>query len=257
MTPAQTLVAPYLKRWLPIVALLAGIVAFYLSGLHRHLSFAAFVEHGAAIEAFAQGHLAVAVLLFMLLYVAMVALSLPGAAVMSVVGGFLFGWMISVPATVVAATLGSIVVFQAVKTSFGAAMAERAGPLARKLADGFACDCFNYLIFLRLVPVFPFFAVNAVAGICRIPLRSFVAATFIGIIPGSLAFAYLGTGLGSIIDAQKLAHAECIAAQGPALCPFELQPHRLITAEIVIAFCILGVVALLPVIVRWWRRKPQ
>ena len=257
MTQARTIVTPYLKRWLPVVGLLAAVLGFYLSGLHRYLSFESFVEHGAKIETFVGDHLAVAVLLFMLLYVALVALSLPGAAIMSIVGGFLFGWMISVPATVIAATLGSIVVFQAVKTSFGAAIAERSGPLVRKLADGFAGDAFNYLLFLRLLPVFPFFAVNAVAGICRVPLRSFIAATMIGIIPGSLAFAYLGTGLGSIIDAQKLAQAECIAARGAALCPFELHPHRLITPDIVIAFGILGVVALLPVIVRRWRRKPE
>ena len=255
MTDAQRAVPSRYQRWLPAIVLLAGIAAVYLTGLHRYLSFAGFVEHSAAIEAFVAAHLAVAVVVFMAIYIVVVALSLPGAAVMSITGGFLFGWMISTPATMVAATLGSIIVFQVVKTSLGAALAERSGSMVRKLSDGFACDAFNYLLFLRLVPAFPFFAVNAVAGLCRVPLKTFIAATVIGIIPGSLAFAYLGTGLGSIIAAQQDAHTACIAQNGAANCVFELDPSLLLTREIVIAFFALGLVALLPVAIKFWKRK--
>ncbi|MCB1376995.1 MAG: TVP38/TMEM64 family protein [Alphaproteobacteria bacterium] len=236
-----------LKRWLPAGLLLAGIAIVYLTGLYRHLSFESFVTNGAAIEAFVHQNLVAAILLYGAVYVAVVAFSLPGAAAMSIIGGFLFGWMTSVPVTIAAATAGAVIVFQIVKTSFGTALAERAGPLVQKLSHGFAADAFNYLLFLRLVPLFPFFMVNAVAGLCSVRLKTFVAATVIGIIPGSIAFAYLGTGLGSVIDAQKAAQADCIATNGAAECRFELDPSLLITRELAIAFVVLGCVALLPI----------
>ncbi len=243
------------RRWLPAVVLLAGAVAVYLTGLHRYITFLAFVENSAAIEGFVATRLFAAVAAFMAVYVAVVALSLPGAAVMSIIGGFLFGWPISVPATIAAATAGSVIVFHAVKTSLGAALAERSGPLVRKLSDGFAHDAFNYLLFLRLLPVFPFFAVNAVAGLCRVPLKTFVAATALGIIPGSLAFAYLGTGLGKVISAQKSAYDICAARDGVANCSISLDLSQLLTREIVIALSVLGLVALLPIAIKFWKKK--
>ena len=107
---------------------------------------------------------------FALLYVAVVALSIPAAAAMSLAGGFLFGWMASAPVTVLAATAGAAIVFEIVKTSFGAALAERSGPFLQRLSRGFAENAFSLLLFLRLTPVFPFWAVNAVAGLSRMPL---------------------------------------------------------------------------------------
>lgn len=230
--------------------LIAGIAAVYLTGLHKYLTFEAFVSRSAAIETFVRDHLILAVIAYMAIYIAVVALSLPGAAAMSITGGFLFGWAISVPTTVVAATAGATIVFQAVKTSFGATLAERAGPMVQKLSHGFAEDAFNYLLFLRLVPVFPFFVVNAVAGLCQVRVKTFVMATAIGIIPGAIAFAYLGTGLGSIITAQTAAHDACLAERGAANCKLELDPSLLVTRELIISFVVLGVVALLPIAIK-------
>ena len=114
--------------------------------------------------------------------------------------------MLSVPITIVSAVIGSVIVFQIVKTSFGAALAEKAGPLVQRLSRGFAENAFSLLLFLRLAPVFPFCAVNAVAGLCRVPLRSFIAATIIGIIPASIAFALIGSGLDGVIDVQMASY---------------------------------------------------
>jgi uncharacterized membrane protein YdjX (TVP38/TMEM64 family) len=190
----------------------------------------------------------------MILYVAVVALSLPGAAVMSIAGGFLFGWVISVPATVVAATTGAVIVFEIVRTSFGSEMAKRAGSFTRRLSDGFCSHGFSYLLFLRLVPAFPFFAVNAVAGLCRLPLVTFIAATAIGIIPGAIAFAWIGSGLDSLFDAQAETYRRCVASGGPA-CSYELELHALVTPDILLAFAGLGVLALLPIGVRYLRHR--
>ncbi len=238
-----------------MAVLLVLIAAAYFSGLHRYLSLGVIAEHREALKAFVAQHLIAAVAIYMAVYIVTVALSLPGAAILSIVGGFLFGWALSAPVTVVAATAGAIIVFQIVKTSLGAVVAERAGPFAKKLSAGFAEDAFNYLLFLRLVPAFPFFAVNAVAGLCRVNLKTFISATIIGIIPGSIAFAWLGNGLDSIIDAQAKIYHQCVATSGVENCIYHVDIGALVTREILIAFAVLGVVALIPVALKRWKAR--
>ncbi len=239
-----------LRRWMPLVFLAAAIAAAYLLGLHRHLSIESLVRHRDSLHAFVDNNLFLALAAFACLYISVVALSLPGAALLSIGGSFAFGWMLSVPASVIAATIGAVIVFQVVKTSLGASLAERAGPMVQKLRDGFARDGFNYLLFLRLTPVFPFFAVNAVAGLCGVSLRTFVLATVIGIIPGSLAFAWLGSGLDSIIATQLDLYNDCVAHRGAAMCSFELSAFSLLTPQLLLGFAALGVVALIPIVLR-------
>ena len=241
------------RRWLPLIALGALIVTAYFLGLQKYLSLAAIAENHAALETYVRDHLLSAILIYTAIYIGVVALSLPGAGILSIVGGFIFGWALSGTVTIFAATIGAIIVFQIVKTSLGASIAERAGPFVKKLSAGFAHDAFNYLLFLRLVPAFPFFAINAVAGLVRVDLRTYALATFIGIIPGSYAFAWLGRGLGSIIEAQSKAHDACIAVNGLANCPFEISASSLITPQLLIALAVLGVVSLIPVVLKKWK----
>ena len=125
----------------------------------------------------------------------------------------------------------------------------------QKLSKGFADNAFSFLLFLRLAPVFPFFMVNAVAGLCRVPMRTFIAATAIGIVPGSLAFALLGAGLDKVIDAQRAVFDTCVAANGAANCSFSLEPSALITRELLIGFAGLGLVALLPVAFKYFKGR--
>jgi uncharacterized membrane protein YdjX (TVP38/TMEM64 family) len=131
-------------------------------------------------------------------------------------------------------------------------IADRAGPFVQKLSGGFEKDGFNYLLFLRLVPAFPFFAVNAVAGLTKMKLRTFTLGTLIGIIPGSYVFAWLGRGLGSVIDAARLAQNACVAKQSAALCPFEFSTASLVTPQLLWAFAALGVLSLVPVALKKW-----
>jgi uncharacterized membrane protein YdjX (TVP38/TMEM64 family) len=254
MTRTTITTAPSrLRRWLPLLVL-AGLIAIaYVLGLQKYFSLAAIAENHAALETYVRDHLVSAVLIYMAIYVGVVALSLPGAGILSIAGGFIFGWGLSGTVTIFAATIGAIIVFQIVKTSLGASIAERAGPFVKKLSAGFANDAFNYLLFLRLVPAFPFFAINAVAGLVRVDLRTYALATLIGIIPGSYAFAWLGRGLGSIIEAQTKAHDVCIAANGLANCPFEISASSLVTPQLLIALAVLGVVSLIPVALKKWK----
>jgi uncharacterized membrane protein YdjX (TVP38/TMEM64 family) len=239
-----------LKRWLPAIALIGLIGVAYAAGLDKYFTLAALADHRDTLQGFVRDHWLTAIAAYVAIYILAVALSLPGAALLSIAGGFLFGWAVSAPMTVAAATIGATIIFQVVKTSLGAVVAERAGPFVKKLSGGFNRDAFNYLLFLRLVPGFPFFAVNAVAGLSRMPIKTFILATVIGIIPGSIVFAYLGTGLDSIIDAQKTMYLDCMATKGAGACKFSLDVSALLTREILIAFAGLGAISLLPIFLK-------
>lgn len=241
------------RRAWPAAAVVVAFALIYVLGLHRYLSLEAVAEHRDGLKTFVAAHLSWAILIFAAIYVLAVALSLPGATLLTITGGFLFGWMLGAPVSILAATLGAWIIFEIVKTSFGAALAERSGPAVKKLADGFNQDAFNYLLFLRLTPVFPFFVVNAVAGLCNVKRATFVIATLVGIIPGGFAYAYLGSGLDSVIDAQLAAQADCVAKQGGQPCAFSIDASALVTRELVIAFAALGAVSLIPVLLRKFR----
>jgi uncharacterized membrane protein YdjX (TVP38/TMEM64 family) len=244
------------QQWMPLAILLSLVALTYLLGLQNYISLSVIAENEMVLVDYVHSHLLLSILIYVVIYIAVVALSLPGAALLSIFGGFVFGWALSAPITVFSATTGAVIVFQVVKTSLGALVAERAGPFAKKLSDGFKQDAFNYLLFLRLVPAFPFFAVNAVAGLARINLRVFVIATFFGIIPGSVAFAWLGRGLGSVIEAQHTTHHACVVEKGLSNCPFEISIASLFTPQLVAALCALGVVALIPVALKKWKNLP-
>lgn len=245
-----------LRRWLPAAALLVLVGVGYGLGLHRHLTLTALVENRDLLRQWVDGHFLLAVAGYLALYVVVVALSIPGAAALSLAGGFLFGWAVSAPVTVLAATAGAAIVFEIVKTSLGAALAERSGALVQRLARGFTENAFSLLLFLRLTPVFPFWAVNAVSGLSRIPLSTFVAATAIGIIPGSIAFALIGSGLDRVIDADLASYRACVAAKGASACHVSLSAASLISPELVWGLSALGLVALLPLLARFWKGRP-
>lgn len=240
------------RRWLrvlPVAALVLVMVLVFGSGLHRSLSWTAFLDRYEAIAGFVAANRVGSALAFVGAYVAAVALSLPGAVFFTVGGGFLFGWLLGGVASATAATLGAVAVFAIARTSFGDVLLRRAGPRLGSIARGFQEDAFSYLLFMRLVPLFPFTLVNLAAALFGVPLRTFVAATALGILPGTFAFATAGAGLGSVVDAQRAALGACRAAGG-ADCAATLNLRTLLTPELLVAFVALGAVALIPVVVR-------
>jgi uncharacterized membrane protein YdjX (TVP38/TMEM64 family) len=190
-----------LARLLPLLLLLAGLGLFFALGLQDRLSCAALRDNRALLGAWVDSHLALAAIGFMVGYAAAVALSVPGAVVLTVAGGFLFGTAAATAMVVVAATAGATVLFLAARTVFRNLLEPRAGPWLARLQRGFAANELSYLLVLRLVPLFPFFVVNLVPAFLDVRLRNFVLATAAGIIPGTLVFAGIGAGLGSIVDA--------------------------------------------------------
>ncbi|MSO64748.1 MAG: TVP38/TMEM64 family protein [Alphaproteobacteria bacterium] len=229
---------PIVKRFAPLVVLIVLVAVIFATGLHRYLSFETLRQNRETLTAFVADNQVGAALLFVLVYAAAVACSLPGATVLTVTGGFLFGAVFGTIYVVLAATLGATLVFLIARSSLGHLLRARAGGALQRLEAGFRAGAFNYLLFLRLVPAFPFFLVNLVPAFLGVPLRTYVLATLIGIIPASFVFTVVGVGLGSIFDRQEY---------------FTLAGA--LTPEIIAALVGLGVLALVPIAVKKWRDR--
>ncbi len=245
---------PWLRRLAPVAAVVVVMAVVFAMGWHRFLSLETLVRHRAAIESFVAARSGLAIATFVAIYVAAVALSIPGATILTIMGGILFGWLVGGLSAIVGATIGATIVFLIARGACGESILRRAGPLASKLAEGFREDAFHYLLFLRLVPVFPFWLVNLAPAVVGVRLTTFVLATAFGIIPGTFAYALVGSGLDSVIAAQAGAYRACIAAGRPD-CHLNFSMSALVTPQLLAALAALGVVALIPVAVRKWRAR--
>lgn len=188
-----------LRRLLPVAILLVGLAAFLLLGLERYVSYDMLVRHKATLTTWVAGHRPLAALAFLLAYAVMVAFSLPVAVLATPVGGFLFGTWAGAGLSVIGATLGSIAVFLAARYAFRDLFRARAGATLARFEEGFRESDFNYLLFLRLVPVFPFWLINIVPALLGMRLRNYALATMIGIVPASIIYAGVGAGLGAVL----------------------------------------------------------
>ncbi|MBN7785937.1 TVP38/TMEM64 family protein [Ponticoccus gilvus] len=193
------------RRWtrhLPLAAILlvAGL-GFFL--LRDTLTFETLRANREALTAFRDAHFLLMGLGFALAYVAIVAFSLPGAAVASVTGGFLFGLWAGTALNVAAATVGAVLIFLAARAGLGRTVAQRLetseGTLKR-VKDGLRDNEVNVLLVLRLVPVVPFFVANLLPALVGVSFRNFLWTTAVGIIPGALVFTSIGVGLGEVFD---------------------------------------------------------
>src|SRR5262249_53593538 len=152
-------------------------------GWHRQLSLSALLDRRAEIEDFVSQHWIAALAVYTVLYVVVTALSLPCASFLTIFGGLIFGALTATGATLIGATLGATIIFLIAKSALGDWLVRRAGPRVEKVAAGFRADAFNYLLFLRLVPFFPFWLVNLVPALVGVRLRTFMIASALGMIP--------------------------------------------------------------------------
>ncbi|KAB2848643.1 MAG: TVP38/TMEM64 family protein [Hyphomicrobiaceae bacterium] len=187
-------------RLVPLAVMGAGVAAFFALGLHKYLAFEQLRLHRWELMGYVAGMPVKAVIFFTIAYAVATALSLPGGAVLTLTGGFLFGIVEGTAAVVVGATTGATALFLAARTALADVLRGKAGPWLSRMEAGFRDDALSYLLVLRLIPAFPFFVVNLVPAFLGVSLRTFVIATFLGIIPGTFVFASIGAGLGSIFD---------------------------------------------------------
>ncbi len=189
-----------LKHLAPMIVIVTGLIVFFVSGGHQYLSFQTLSEHRELILQWSDEHATLAVVGFWLAYVIMVAFSLPGAVWLTLVGGFVFGTWATLFYVVSSATVGSVLVFLAARYAFADYLHAKAGHMVHRMEDGFRENAMSYLLFLRLVPVFPFWLVNLVPALLGVSLKTYVIGTFLGIIPGSFVFCSVGDGLGALFE---------------------------------------------------------
>lgn len=246
------------RHWLVLAVLIAVPCAMFAMGGHEFLTLKTIGLNYEALRAFISENISTALALYMAVYISVVAFSLPCATVLTLAGGLLFGWKIATPVTLVAATAGATIIFLVARSSLGTVMASRVGPWLERLRGGFAENALSYLLFLRLMPAFPFVVVNLAAAVLGVPLRTYVLGTFVGIIPATTAFTVAGAGLGSVIKAQNRSYHACLATQPvnpDVACPYRIDTSALVTKELILALALLGIVALIPVALKKWRAR--
>lgn len=226
-----------LWRYLPIAIIAAGLALGYAMGWQRFFSLTFLSESSDALKAWVAARPVLAPAAFFAAYALAVAFSFPAASVLTIFAGFLFGWFYGGALVAVAATLGATAIFLAARSAFGDVLRRRVGGRAARMAEGFENNAFGYLLALRLAPVFPFFVVNIAPALFKVPVRVYVTATLLGILPGTFAYAWLGEGVGSVLEAARAAGEE------PSV-------GDLVTPEITLAFVLLALVAAVPTVVR-------
>ncbi|MGB0496978.1 MAG: TVP38/TMEM64 family protein [Rubricella sp.] len=191
------------SRLLPIIAIgLVAVAGLYFLG--DRISFETLRDNREALLAWRDANYLLAALAYALIYVAIVAFSLPGASIATITGGFLFGLAAGTGLTVVAATVGATVIFLAARWGLGDTLAARMDAsegTAARLKAALRENEISVLFLMRLVPAVPFFIANLIPGLVGVRLRNYVLTTFLGIIPGTAVYTWIGVGLGEVFAA--------------------------------------------------------
>lgn len=191
---------PLWQRAIPIAVLAAGLVTFFALGLQHYLSLESLRANRLLLLGYVHAHPVQAAALFTLVYVGVVAFSIPGGTILTISAGFLFGTVEAAILGTCSATIGGTILFLATKTALADYFRARMGPRLQRFEDGFNKNAFSYLFVSRLIPMFPFPIVNIASGLLGVKTRIFASATFLGIIPATVVFAGLGSGLGKLFD---------------------------------------------------------
>lgn len=244
-----------LRRWLPLLLLAAGVIAFFALGLNRYLTFQALAEHRDWLLAMVARHGVVAPILFIAVYAVTVALSVPGATFLTVTSGFLFGIWLGGLYALIGANIGAATLFLIARTvaaspkvrsaiesliriSVGEAFLRKLEATFHKLEAGFQENAASYLLILRLVPAFPFWLVNLGPALLGVPLSTFVLFSALGMVPGAFVYASVGSGLSTLIA----------AGQTPDL-------GIIFQWRVLGPLVALAMLAALPIVYRWHKRR--
>jgi uncharacterized membrane protein YdjX (TVP38/TMEM64 family) len=227
-----------MTRFAPLILIAVALAIAFSLGLDRYLSFDALAAHRTQLVDWATDNRGTAILAYVGVYIVVVACSLPGGAVATLTGGFLFGTLLGGSLAVIGATIGATLLFLAARTALGDFLRAKAGPSLAAFEAGFRENALSYLLVLRLVPAFPFFLVNLAPAFLGVPLGTYVVGTLLGILPATFVFASIGAGLGAVFDRGE-------------------QPDLALVASPAVMLPMLGlaVLALIPVAVRQWRKR--
>jgi uncharacterized membrane protein YdjX (TVP38/TMEM64 family) len=218
-----------------IAGLLGAMVALLALGFDAEFALDLLRRHHGWLLGFVAGAPMLASMLFMAIYAAAVAVSVPGVAILTVIGGYLFGWFHGTALVLIAATVGATAVFLLTRSALGGGVRARAAPFLQRFAEGFRRNALSYGFALNLVPIFPYALIVVLPAACGVGLPTFVAGLLLGLIPGTFLFAGLGSGLQDVL-----------------LSGAPLRLASFVTPEIVLSLGGLAALALVPVL---WRRQ--
>lgn len=226
-----------IRRFLPAVLIVAVLGAGYALGLQDYLTLGFLADSRDQLRALVADHPVTSALGFTVAYGVLVAIAFPAASILTVFGGFLFGWVLATGLVAIGATLGATALFLAARSAFGDSLRKRLAGRVASFADGFEDNAFTTLLILRLAPVLPFFLVNVTPALFRVPVKTYMAATFLGILPGVIAYSFLGQGVDSVLQAAAEAGRE------PAL-------SDLVTWQLTLAFFLIALVAIIAAVLK-------
>jgi len=185
-------------KWLLAIVVVVAVVAFFYFDLGQWLSLENLKSQQTALSAYVEDHFVFSILVFFALYVAVAAFSLPGATILTLAGGAIFGLLTGFVIISFASSIGALLAFLGARFLFRDAIKKRFADKLAPIEKGIKKDGAFYLLSLRLVPLFPFFVVNLLMGLTNLPARTFYFFSQLGMIPGTLAFVYAGTQLAKI-----------------------------------------------------------
>lgn len=220
------------KKWIILGVLILCVATFFYFDIAQYLTLAALKENKDALHSYMDSNYLSTVVVFVVVYCVQTALSLPGAAILTLAGGFLFGTWWGTIYVNLGATSGAVLAFLFVRYLFRDMVEQRFGGRIEPILQGFTQNAFHYLLTLRLIPLFPFFLVNLACGLTRVSLSTYAGATAIGILPGSLVYTNAGRQLGAIESARDIA-----------------------SPGVLLAFTLLGLLSLTPVVYQKYRKN--
>lgn len=227
-----------IKKFVPFSILLSGLIVFWFLNVNKFISYEWLTENQIELTNWIADNDFLASVVYVLVYIVIVSCSMPVGTAMTIAGGFFFGPVLGASLSVIGATGGAAIAFLAARFAFEPLSKKRfVTPIISQMRDGFERNAFGYMLFLRLIPIFPFFMVNLVPAFLGIKLMIFIVSTFLGIIPGTLIYSYLGGGLSSVLLRWE-----------------DVDQNIIFTPLFLFPLIGLGVLVLTPIIYKKWKR---
>ncbi|MBX3578333.1 MAG: TVP38/TMEM64 family protein [Rhizobiaceae bacterium] len=232
-------------RFVPAAVIVFGLLTALALGWQRYLTLAWLGESRDALRVMVDANLGLALVVFLLFHVTATAFAFPAAAMLTVFAGFLFGWKLGMTVIMAGSIAGATILFLSARAASGGYLRRKVAAIAPRFEAGFERDSFFYLLVLRLAPFIPFFMVTILPALFNVRLKTFLAATALGIVPGAFPYSRLGEGADSVLVAARAAGREATLSD-------------LVTTEIRVAFAALALVTLIATVVRrvWLRDAP-
>lgn len=218
------------KKLIIIGVIVLLIIAVKLSGISQNLNMNTIIENRSVLLNYVESNYLLVMIIFITIYILAVALSIPGASILTITGGFLFGPVLATLYINISATVGALLIFLITRYILGSTLQKKYETQLKKFNKELEENGTSYLLTLRLIPIFPFFLINILAGLTNVSIKKFIWTTSLGIIPGTFIYAYLGYS-GTTTG------------------------ENILSKEIIIALVLMGLLSLVPVIVK--KLKPN